>query len=239
MIVPIGDWVLSEACREAIKWPRHIGVAVNVSPAQLNSRPLPLRVADVLAKSGLSPERLELEITETVLLHGGDDNLHTLLDLRQLGVKIALDDFGTGYSSLSYLQRFPFDKIKIDRSFVSDIIERREAKAVVPAVIGLGHALNMRFDRDRQQRRPCGGPRRPDHLAGGQRPRREFVQWDIHLEPTPGVDTGGSGRPRNTHQFNGSQSDQRQPFQHPPPYRTTASPKRELEQQEGRRLQRA
>jgi diguanylate cyclase (GGDEF)-like protein/PAS domain S-box-containing protein len=145
LIVPIGDWVIERACIEAMKWPAFVGVAVNVSPVQLHDQSIALRVAAILAKTGLRAQRLELEITETVLLHDSEDNLRCLRDLRQLGVKIALDDFGTGYSSLSYLRRFRFDRIKIDRSFVMDVIERPEARAVITAVIGLGHSINMRI----------------------------------------------------------------------------------------------
>jgi EAL domain-containing protein (putative c-di-GMP-specific phosphodiesterase class I) len=141
----IGAWVLDQACTQAMSWPTHIGVAVNVSPAQLRGPTLALRVVEALGKSGLGPHRLELEITETVLLHGGDDDLQCLRDLHELGVKVALDDFGTGYSSLSYLQRFPFDRIKIDRSFVSDVTSFEQSKAVIRAVVGLGHTLNMRI----------------------------------------------------------------------------------------------
>jgi diguanylate cyclase (GGDEF)-like protein/PAS domain S-box-containing protein len=145
LIVPIGDWVVEQACLEAMTWPAFVGVAVNLSTVQLRDRSIALRVAAILAKTGLSAHRLELEITETVLLHDSEDNLRCLRDLRQLGVKIALDDFGTGYSSLGYLRRFRFDRIKIDRSFVMDVIERPEARAVIRAVIGLGHSINMRI----------------------------------------------------------------------------------------------
>jgi diguanylate cyclase (GGDEF)-like protein/PAS domain S-box-containing protein len=145
LIVPIGDWVIKQACIEAMNWPDYVGVAVNVSPVQLRDRSLALRVAGILAKIGFSARRLELEITETVLLHDSEDNLRCLRDLRQLGVKVALDDFGTGYSSLGYLRQFPFDRIKIDRSFVMDVIERPEARAVIRAVIGLGHSIDMRI----------------------------------------------------------------------------------------------
>ncbi len=145
LIVPIGDWVLNQACREAMDWPASVGVAVNVSSAQFHDQMLVFRVTEVLAKSGLSPHRLKLEITETVLLQGSEDNLRFLRDLRQLGVKVALDDFGTGYSSLAYLQLFPFDRIKIDRSFIAEVTTRQESRVVIRAVIELGHSLKMRI----------------------------------------------------------------------------------------------
>ena len=145
LIVPIGDWVLYRACREAMHWPAHVSVAVNVSSAQFSGRLFAPRVAKALARSGLDPRRLELEITETLLLSGSDENLRNLRNLRQLGLKIALDDFGTGYSSLGYLQQFPFDRIKIDRSFVSELATRQASKTLVRAVIELGHSLNMRI----------------------------------------------------------------------------------------------
>ena len=145
LIVPIGDWVLYQACREAMHWPASVAVAVNVSSAQFSGRLFALRVAEVLAKSGLSPQRLELEITETLLLSGSDETQRNLRDLRQLGLKIALDDFGTGYSSLSYLQQFPFDRIKIDRSFVTELATRPASRTLVRAVIELGHSLDMRI----------------------------------------------------------------------------------------------
>ena len=145
LIIPIGDWVLSNACTEALKWPARVGIAVNVSPLQFHGRPLAHRVAEVLSATGLAAHRLELEITESVLLHESEENLQRLNELRELGVKIALDDFGVGYSSLGYLQQFPFDKIKIDRSFVANLASQAESRAVVKAVIELGHALNMRI----------------------------------------------------------------------------------------------
>jgi diguanylate cyclase (GGDEF)-like protein/PAS domain S-box-containing protein len=142
LIIPIGDWVLEQACAEAVKWPREIRVAVNLSPAQF-SQDLPAKVARALARNGLSAERLELEITESVLLQDSEPNLSILHALRELGVRTVLDDFGTGYSSLSYLQKFPFSKIKIDRSFISELPEKEEAKAIVRAVTHLGHSLRM------------------------------------------------------------------------------------------------
>ena len=145
LIVAIGEWVLSEACLEATNWPEDVGVAVNLSPVQFRSASLPLRVASTLAKTGLKPERLMLEITESVLLQDSATNLAILHELRTPGVKIALDDFGTGYSSLGYLRKFPFHKIKIDRSFVKDLDDSAEARAIVEAVTKLGHALGMKI----------------------------------------------------------------------------------------------
>ena len=121
LINEIGDWVLRTACTEAAAWPHHIRLAVNVSPVQLKSETLALRIASALEAAGLPPNRLEIEITEAVLIRDDETALAILHQLRALGVRIALDDFGTGFSSLSYLKRFPFDKIKIDRCFVSDI----------------------------------------------------------------------------------------------------------------------
>ncbi len=144
LIGKIGDWVLEQACAEAAKWPGRIGLAVNVSPRQFQTRTLPLHVATALLAADLSPRRLELEITESVLFQGSEANLAILHDLRDLGVTIALDDFGTGYSALGYLRRFPIDRIKIDRIFVGDLSDSEESKAVVGAVVGLGRALGMR-----------------------------------------------------------------------------------------------
>jgi diguanylate cyclase (GGDEF)-like protein len=143
LIVPLGEWVLRKACAEAASWPEHIKVAVNLSPAQFKSKGLALAVTSALADSGLSPHRLELEITESVLLLESETTLVTLHQLRDLGVKISMDDFGTGYSSLSYLRSFPFDKIKIDRSFVRDLSDREDSIAIVRAVSGLGRNLGM------------------------------------------------------------------------------------------------
>lgn len=141
LIVPIGQWVLEEACRQAANWPKEIKVAVNLSPRQFAGFGLAADVAKALAGSGLSPSRLELEITESVFLADSDDNIRLLNDLKELGVRIALDDFGTGYSSLAYLRRFSFDKLKIDRSFVKEISEAPESLAIVRAVIGLGRSF--------------------------------------------------------------------------------------------------
>ncbi|WGS03135.1 EAL domain-containing protein (plasmid) [Bradyrhizobium sp. ISRA443] len=143
LITPLGEWVLREACNEAVKWPDAIKVAVNLSPVQFRSRNLVQVVISALGNSGLSPKRLELEITESVFLAETEANLAILHQLRELGVAISLDDFGTGYSSLSYLRSFPFDKIKIDRSFVKDLAERSDCVAIVGAIAGLARRLNI------------------------------------------------------------------------------------------------
>jgi diguanylate cyclase (GGDEF)-like protein len=144
LIVPIGEWVLRQACREAAAWPEHVRVSVNVSAAQFKKRNLVQTIFNALAASSLPASRLELEITESVLIQDGEATLATLCQLRDLGVRIALDDFGTGYSSLSYLRSFPFDKIKIDRCFVKDLTDKDDdSLAIVRAVARLGHSLGM------------------------------------------------------------------------------------------------
>ncbi len=143
LIVPIGIWVLREACRRATTWPEHIGIAVNVSPVQFRHPGLYEAVADAIRDTGITPSRLELEITEGVLLQDTEQTLATLKRLRRLGTRLAMDDFGTGYSSLGYLQKFNFDKIKIDRSFISRIGQDPNADAIVRAVVGMTEALGV------------------------------------------------------------------------------------------------
>jgi predicted signal transduction protein with EAL and GGDEF domain len=143
LINQIGQWVLMEACKQAAMWPPHMSVAVNLSPVQFRQATLPLQIVNALSKSGLDPSRLELEITEAVLLKDSESTQEMLTQLRNIGVRIALDDFGTGYSSLSYLSRFPFDKIKIDRSFVNDMSTRNDALSIVRAITALGGDLGM------------------------------------------------------------------------------------------------
>ena len=143
LIEEIGQWVLRTACAEAATWPAHVRVAVNVSPIQFRSQTLSLKVAAALAETGLDPRRLELEITEAVLIADDDAALVALNQLRALGVHIALDDFGTGYSSLQYLQRFPFDKIKIDRSFVKEVTRNSGSAAIIKAVVSIAADRNM------------------------------------------------------------------------------------------------
>ena len=143
LINQLGLWVLNTACAEAATWPDHVRVAVNVSPVQFRSPSLALNVAAALAACGLPASRLELEITEAVLIRDDEAALDMLHQLRKLGVRIALDDFGTGYSSLSYLQRFPFDKIKIDRSFIKDIAGPGASSSIVQAVVNIAAASDM------------------------------------------------------------------------------------------------
>ena len=143
LIVPLGEWVLRQACIEATRWPNQIHVAVNLSPVQFKNRTLAQTVFSALAASRLAPGRLELEITESVLLQDNVVTTETLHTLRNFGVGISMDDFGTGYSSLSYIRSFPFDKIKIDRSFINELSTREDCMAIVRAVTGLGASLKM------------------------------------------------------------------------------------------------
>jgi diguanylate cyclase (GGDEF)-like protein len=143
LILPIGEWVLRKACDEAVNWPSRISLAINLSPVQFKSRNLVQAVILALANSGLSPKRLELEITESVLLEDSDTTRSLLHQLRNLGVSIALDDFGTGYSSLSYLRSFPLDKIKIDQTFIHGLSDRTDSLAIVQSITRLGTSLGM------------------------------------------------------------------------------------------------
>jgi EAL domain-containing protein (putative c-di-GMP-specific phosphodiesterase class I) len=147
LINAIGDWVLRRACAKAMNWPDHVSVAVNVSPMQFRNPGLALAVVSSLAESGLPAHRLELEVTGSVLMQNNDATLATLHQIRNLGVRISMDDFGTGYSSLSYLRSFPFDKIKIVRSFIhsfiSDLAKGDNAVAIVQAIVDLAKSLKM------------------------------------------------------------------------------------------------
>ena len=142
LIVAIGDWVLRTACREATRWPDLV-LSVNVSPAQFRQGDLVSSVQQALAEAHIRADQLELEITEGVLIANTNDALRTLSRLKDMGVRIAMDDFGTGYSSLSYLQKFPLDKIKIDRSFVATLCD--DNSGIVRAIIGLGQSLGMQI----------------------------------------------------------------------------------------------
>jgi diguanylate cyclase (GGDEF)-like protein len=143
LIVPIGSWVLRKACMDATGWPKDVSVAVNLSPAQFKNHNLVPSIVATLTESGLAPNRLELEITESVLLQDSEATLAALHQLREHGIRISMDDFGTGYSSLSYLRSFPFDKIKIDQSFVHDLAAQGDSMAIIRAVTGLGKSLGI------------------------------------------------------------------------------------------------
>jgi predicted signal transduction protein with EAL and GGDEF domain len=143
LITQLGEWVLRAACREAASWPKPLSIAVNLSPAQFRHGDLPGLLHRVLLDAGLSPSRLELEITESVLIDDLSRALSILRRLKMLGVRVAMDDFGTGYSSLSNLQSFPFDKIKIDRSFIANLHANPQSAAIVRAVIALGRGLDL------------------------------------------------------------------------------------------------
>jgi EAL domain-containing protein (putative c-di-GMP-specific phosphodiesterase class I) len=143
LINPIGDWVLRKACSEAVHWPSPIKVSVNLSAVQFRGASPIENFSRALRDSGLPADRLELEITESVLLQNNVEHVETLHQLRLMGISIVLDDFGTGYSSLSYLRMFPFDKIKIDRSFVHELAKNADCAAIVSAVAGLGSSLRI------------------------------------------------------------------------------------------------
>jgi len=143
LIGPLGDWVLRTACKEAASWPDPLSVSVNLSPLQFKSPKLVETIASALASAGLAPHRLDLEITEGALMDNTDTVVSTLKLIKAMGVKVSIDDFGTGYSSLSYLQKFPFDKIKIDQSFVRSLENSPDSAAIVRAVTALGKSLGM------------------------------------------------------------------------------------------------
>jgi EAL domain-containing protein (putative c-di-GMP-specific phosphodiesterase class I) len=144
LIHEIGAWVLKQACTDAMGWAPELRVAVNLSPVQFSRSTLLDNVSNALDGSGLAANRLELEITESVLMQDGQATLDTLHKLRARGMRISMDDFGTGYSSLSYLRLFPFDKIKIDRSFIQAMMQEEGSIEIIRAVIGLGRALNIK-----------------------------------------------------------------------------------------------
>jgi EAL domain-containing protein (putative c-di-GMP-specific phosphodiesterase class I) len=143
LIIPIGEWALRQACSAALAWPDEIKVAVNLSPVQFRSQGLVQGVVNALGAAGLPPSRLELEITESVLLNDSEATLAALYRLRAIGIQVALDDFGTGFSSLSYLRSFPFSKIKIDRSFIRGLNSKDESAAIVRCIVDLGRNLGM------------------------------------------------------------------------------------------------
>jgi EAL domain-containing protein (putative c-di-GMP-specific phosphodiesterase class I) len=180
LIVPIGEWALREACRMASTWPNGLRVAVNLSAAQFKGPGLVQVIANALASSGLEADRLELEITETLLLQDSETTLTMLYELRNLGVRIVMDDFGTGYSSLSYLQRFPFDKIKIDRSFVKDIAESTGSLNIVRAVSALARGLGIASTAE--------GVETPEQLEAIKAEGCEEVQGFLFSRPLPAAE---------------------------------------------------
>ena len=195
LINQIGEWVLTTACAEATTWPEDIRIAVNVSPVQFRSGTLALKIVAALAASGLAASRLELEITEAVLIRDDEAALAILHQLRAIGVRIALDDFGTGYSSLSYLQRFPFDKIKIDRCFVNDIADDEGSSCIVQAVVNIAAARRMTTTAEgvetRQQQellRALGCSEMQGYLFSPAKPAAEIRQlFFAHAEKSPAV----------------------------------------------------
>ncbi len=191
LIIPLGEWILRTACREAASWSSQALLAVNLSPAQFRHGDLPGLVHSVLLETGLSPSRLELEITESVLIDDFGRAQAILRRLKSLGVKIAMDDFGTGYSSLSYLQSFPFDKIKIDRSFVTDLESNNHNAAIVRAVITLAKSLNLPVlaeGVETEQQRLILSQEGCDQIQGyliGKPQPIEFYDALVHAAPTP------------------------------------------------------
>jgi diguanylate cyclase (GGDEF)-like protein len=203
LINQLGEWVLTTACAEASKWPDDIKLAVNVSPVQFRSDTLALKIVAALAESGLAASRLELEITEAVLIRDDDAALAILHQLRGIGVRIALDDFGTGYSSLSYLQRFPFDKIKIDRCFVTDIAEANGSSGIVRAVVNIAAERHMTTTAEgvetREQQellRALGCSEMQGYLFSRPKPAAEIRQMLLIARERPAAMPPSQGRKR-------------------------------------------
>jgi predicted signal transduction protein with EAL and GGDEF domain len=218
MIAPIGEWVLRTACAQAAAWPSHVRVAINLSPVQFKNPQLVGMVREILAATGLPAQRLELEITETVLLRDTEAVMTMLHGLHDMGVRICMDDFGTGYSSLSYLQRFPFDKIKIDRSFVSDLrapdadgdapdapsAASKSAALIVRAITGLGENLGISTTAEGvetlhqfAQTRREGCTEVQGYFISPPKPAAEVEQLIRHLDITlPAISGGRDMSPR-------------------------------------------
>jgi len=189
LIGPLGHWALRQACVAAAGWPDRIAVAVNLSSAQVKAETLVLQVTAALAASGLAPDRLELEVTESVLMQDTVETLAILHHLRELGVRIAMDDFGTGYSSLSYLRTFPFDKIKIDKSFIDHIANKEDCVTIVQAVTTMARRLSMttvaegvETDDQRQKLSELGCTEMQGYLFSRPQPEQELMR----LLLTPG-----------------------------------------------------
>ncbi|MGE0024317.1 MAG: EAL domain-containing protein, partial [Hyphomicrobium sp.] len=192
LIWALGDFVLRRACRDATSWPPEVRVAVNLSPLQFRCGNVQGMVRDALESTGLAPGRLELEITESLFLDRTNQVLDTLAELRQLGTRIAMDDFGTGYSSLGYLCSFPFDKIKIDRSFVQGIASNVEKQAVVRAIVGLGETLGktttaegIETDEELACLRAIGCEQGQGFLFSAARPQEALLPFLVKRKPKP------------------------------------------------------
>jgi diguanylate cyclase (GGDEF)-like protein len=188
LIVPLGDWILQQACLDAASWPAHMRVAVNLSAVQFNKGNLFDVVLCALVVSGLSPDRLELEITESALLEREAAHLQTIRQLKNLGITLALDDFGTGYSSASYVTRFPFDRIKIDKSFTQGAAERRDCAAVIASVLALARGLDIAVtaegvetERQFQMLRNSGVECAQGYLFGRPQPLQHFIEENLAL----------------------------------------------------------
>ena len=188
LIVEMGEWILREACREAASWPKPLQIAVNLSPAQFMHGDVVGLVHSILLETGLAPGRLELEITEGVLIEDFDRGLALLRRLKALGVRISMDDFGSGYSSLSYLQAFPFDKIKIDRAFVINLGRNPQSAAIIRAVIDLGHGLDMSIVAE--------GVETLEQLAFLADEGCDAVQGYLHRQAAADRPVCGAGRPQ-------------------------------------------
>jgi EAL domain-containing protein (putative c-di-GMP-specific phosphodiesterase class I) len=198
LINQLGEWALTTACAEATTWPNDIKIAVNVSPVQFKSGTLALKIVAALNASGLAASRLELEITEAVLIRDDEAALAILHQLRAIGVRIALDDFGTGYSSLSYLQRFPFDKIKIDRCFVTDIAEPDGSSCIVQAVVNIAAARHMttiaegvETQQQRELLRALGCTEMQGYLFSAAKPAAELKKMFFARAEKPAVMSRG------------------------------------------------
>ena len=183
LICEIGEWVMREACRHAAQWPGRLTVSVNVSPVQAMSQDLRAVALAALQASGLDAARLELEITESIFLNEGKATLAVLHGLRAAGLRVALDDFGTGYSSLAYLRRFPFDTIKIDRSFVRELMQRRDARAIVSMILGLARTLGMKTVAE--------GVEEPAQASVLREQGCDAMQGYLAARPMPGAEVAG------------------------------------------------
>jgi diguanylate cyclase (GGDEF)-like protein len=194
IIVPLGEWILRRACTDALSWPQDSRVSVNLSVAQFTNSDVCEMVEAVLKETGLPPARLELEVTESIFLHSNDATFAALHRLKEIGVSIALDDFGTGYSSFNYLTKFPFDRIKIDKSFIDDLGQRGECSAIVAAIIEVARSLSMATTAEGVETleqyellRIAGCREMQGYLFGKPRPVADlsFTAW----EPQPGLAT--------------------------------------------------